>query len=165
MPIILAKLGGGIRVPGEGVSFEDFAKTLPKITVTRDRRGVKEESVYYLDALIADGDKYSGGKFTPGDTNCYGNSLADAYMKHINKAITDCIQRGYSISAIRNILPDFVLADSGITVSGITPINEDTLNATIKSLIIEIVKKDAETAVKRLCDNYGITDKITVSVS
>lgn len=164
MPTILVKLGG-VRVPDKDVKFEDFAKTLPKITVTRNRRGVKEESVYYLDALIADGDKYSGGKFTPGDTNCYKNTFAEAYMVHINKAIANYIQRGYSISAICNILPDFVLVDSQITVEGITPIDESNLKDTIKTLIIEIVKKDAETAVKRLCDNYEITDTITVTVN
>lgn len=163
MPIISMKVRGGIRVPAEGVKFEDFAKTLPKITVTRDRRGAREISEYYLDALIVDGDKYSSGNFIPGDT-CNGETLAEAYRTQIDKAIANYIQRGYSISAIRNILPDFVLADSQITVEGITPIDESDLKGTIKDLIIKIVKEDAEAAVKQLRASYEIDEEITVEV-
>lgn len=170
MPIILAKRGG-IRVPGEGVSFEDFAKTLPKLEVTRTVRGTETKTPYYLDVLIFDGDKYSGGKFTPGDSVCYGADLVAAYNKSVEKAIKNYIEKGYSISAIQNILPDFVLS-GGATVqvvngSGtIKQYSEEEIRNKVKTELIPVlVKEYAETYANQLCKRYEIKEQVKVTAS
>mgnify|MGYP001068166729 CR=1 FL=1 len=158
-------------MPDEGVGFEEFAKDLPKLEVTRTVRGSEIKTLYYLDTLITNGDKYSGGKFTPGDSACYGTDLVAAYNKRVENAIKSYAEKGYSISTIQNILPDFVLS-GGATVqvlngSGtVKQYSKDEITNKIKTELIPIlVKEYAETYAKQLCKRYEIKDQIKVTAS
>lgn len=86
------------------------------VTYTEKTEGAEPKTKYYwLQDMIKDGDKYSGGKFTI--NTAHGESYMKVFEDSIKADIDRYVEKGYTYETIKSVMPYYVFAEDGDEVN------------------------------------------------